>query len=171
MNSSKTLKLPSFGVAALVCAALAASPKAANPSTATTTFVVSTDVQSACVVSATPLNFGAYVGSSASNATSSVTVVCNNLTAYNVGLNAGTSVGATVTARHMTGPAGSDGLPYFLYQDAAHTKNWGDTVGTDTVAGTGNGSGQALTVYGNIPAGQTHGAGVYTDTITVTVTF
>lgn len=170
MEVSITRKF-SYAVATLACLALAASPKAADPSTVTATFTVSADVQTACVASATPLNFGAYVSTAASNATSTVTVQCNNLTTYNVGLDAGTSTGATVTTRAMTGPAGSLPLPYFLYSDSARTKNWGDTVGTDTVPGTGNGSGQPLTVYGNIPLGEVSRAGAYSDTITVTITF
>jgi spore coat protein U-like protein len=49
--------------------------------------------------------------------------------------------------------------------------NWGNTVGTDTVAGTGNGAAQALTVYGQIAAGLYVTPGSYTDTITATVTY
>lgn len=69
----------------------------------------------------------------------------------------------------MTGPA-SALLPYALYQDGAHTTNWGD-MGGATVAGTGNGSAQTLTVYGQIAAGQYVAPGSYTDTITVTVAY
>jgi len=170
MELSKFLK-PSLGAAALISAAIAVGPKAVNPATVTTTFNVSTDVQTACGVAALPLNFGAYSGTAASTATTDITVKCNNLTAYNVGLDAGTSTGATVTSRKMTGPPGATGLPYFLYSDAAMTKNWGNTVGTDTVPGTGNGSAQALVVYGQIPAGEGNRAGAYSDTITVTVTY
>jgi spore coat protein U-like protein len=170
MKLSKLLK-PSLGAATLICAAVAAGPKAASPTTTTTTFTVSTDVQTACAVSATPLNFGTYIATAASNSTSTITVQCNNLTAYNVGLDAGTNTGATVTTRAMTGPTGAVPLPYFLYSDSARTVNWGNTPGTDTVSGTGNGSGQPLTVYGHIPSGEVSRAGLYSDTITVTVTF
>jgi spore coat protein U-like protein len=51
------------------------------------------------------------------------------------------------------------------------TTNWGNTVGTDTVAGTGNGSGQVYTVYGQISAQTTPAPGTYNDTITVTITY
>ena len=162
---------PSLGAAAMICAALAAGPDAASASTVTTTFTVSTDVVTACVVSATPLSFGSYLPTTASTATSVITVACSNTVPYNVGLDAGTSTGATVTSRAMTGPTGALPLHYNLFQDSAHTINWGDTVGTDTVPGTGNGSGQTLTVYGQIPSGQGNRPGAYTDTITVTVTY
>ena len=60
---------------------------------------------------------------------------------------------------------------YRLFSDAAYTVNWGNTVGVDTVAMVGNGLGQPNTAYGEIPAGQYFAPGIYTDTITVTVTY
>jgi spore coat protein U-like protein len=115
------------------------------------------------------LAFGAYTGTQ-TDATSTVTVTCTNTTPYNVGLNAGTFAGATVSTRRMTG-ADANGLAYSLSQDASRTVNWGNTVGTDTVSGTGNGGAQALTVYGRVPANQFIAPGAYADTITATVTF
>jgi spore coat protein U-like protein len=44
-------------------------------------------------------------------------------------------------------------------------------VGTDTVAGTGTGATQTLTVYGSIPAGQVVTPGTYRDTVNVIVTY
>ncbi|HEY1962441.1 MAG TPA: spore coat U domain-containing protein, partial [Rhizomicrobium sp.] len=92
-------------------------------------------------------------------------------TPWNVGLNQGTFSGATVTSRKMSGP-GSASLSYSLYQDAARTRNWGNTVGTDTVPGTGTGTAQSLTVYGRVPGSQTAAVpGSYADTIVVTLTY
>jgi spore coat protein U-like protein len=48
---------------------------------------------------------------------------------------------------------------------------WGTTIGTNTVSATGNGASQSYTVYGQVPAQTTPAAAVYTDTITVTVTY
>lgn len=141
----------------------------AYASTVTTTFGVSATVQATCLVSATSLAFGTYTGT-ASTSTATVSVTCTNTTPYNVGLNAGTATSATVTTRKMTGPS-SAVLSYSMYQDAARTTNWGQTVGTDTVSGTGNGSAQAITVYGQIAAGQYVAPGSYADTITATVTY
>jgi spore coat protein U-like protein len=70
----------------------------------------------------------------------------------------------------MTGPAPAL-LSYSLFSNSVHTTNWGNTVGTDTVAGTGTGSVQSLTVYGQVPAGQFTKPGSYADTITATVTY
>jgi spore coat protein U-like protein len=70
----------------------------------------------------------------------------------------------------MTGP-GSATLAYSLAQDSGHATNWGNTVGTDTEAGTGNGSAQSLAVYGQVAAGQYVAPGAYADTITATISY
>jgi spore coat protein U-like protein len=155
--------------AVLVSLGLIGAPRSAIAATTTTTFAVTATVQATCIVSATPMAFGTYTGLLAST-TSTVSVTCTNTTPYNVGLNAGLASGATVTTRKMTGP-GSALLGYDLFSDSARTVNWGQTIGTDTVTGTGNGSAQALTVYGQVAAGQYLAPGAYTDTITATVTY
>ena len=67
--------------------------------------------------------------------------------------------------------SGANTIPYAIYSDAPLSTNWGNTIGTDTVSGTGSGILQVFTVYGKIPAGATAPAGAYTDTVTVTVTY
>jgi spore coat protein U-like protein len=156
-------------IAAVGCLALGLGPTSAIAATATTTFAVTATVQATCLVSATPMAFGTYTGVSATSS-STVSVTCTNTTPYNVGLSAGLATGATVTSRSMTGPA-SALLGYSLFSDASRTVNWGQTVGTDTVAGTGNGSAQAITVYGQVAAGQYVAPGAYADMITATVTY
>jgi spore coat protein U-like protein len=143
----------------------------ASAATATATFSVSATVVKACVISATPLSFGTYDPTTASpvDGTTTVTVTCTNGTSYNVGLNAGTSAGATVTSRKMT--QGSNTLNYALYQDAARTTNWGNTVGTDTVSGTASVSPANLTIYGRVAPAQNVPVGTFSDTITATVTY
>jgi spore coat protein U-like protein len=115
------------------------------------------------------MNFGNYAGIVA-NTTSIVTISCTSGTTYNVGLNAGTATGATVTTRKMTGPSSAT-LNYSLYSNSGLTINWGNTVGINTVAGTGTGHAQSLTVYGRIAAGQYLKPGSYSDTITATITY
>lgn len=149
--------------------ALALAPVSADAATVTTTFAVTATVQATCLVSATALAFGTYTGAVV-DATSTVSVTCTNTTPYNVSLNPGLATGATVTTRKMTGPA-SAVLSYAMYQDSGHSVNWGQTIGTDTVTGTGNGSAQAITVYGETSAGQYVAPGAYTDAITATVTY
>src|SRR5438270_13644603 len=161
--------LRSLACAGVAAAGLAAASVPALASTATTTFQVSATVNATCLISANNLGFGAYSGS-VINTTTTISVTCTNSTTYNVGLNAGTAAGATVTTRAMTGP-GAAILDYGLYQDSGHATNWGNTVGTDTKSGTGNGSAQTLTVYGQVAANQYPAPGAYSDTITATITY
>ena len=162
--------------AGLVAAALVAAGSA-SAATTTTTFPVTATVATNCLVSASALAFGTYTqGNGNVNQTSTVSVNCSLGTTFNVGLNAGATPAATVTTRKMLN--GANQLAYTLFSDTGRTTNWGNTVGTDTVARTGNGFGVgnvvALTVYGQVPdnaANQVLPAGNYTDTVTVTVTF
>ncbi|MES2390277.1 MAG: spore coat U domain-containing protein [Acidobacteriota bacterium] len=137
--------------------------------TVTAQFSVTATEQPSCTLSASNLTFGTYSGVLVTS-TSSITVQCTNSTTYNIGLNAGTATGATVTTRNMTGPSASH-LQYGLYRNSAHTTNWGNTVGTDTQSGSGSGTVQTLTVYGQLPAGQSTHTGTYSDTITATLTY
>jgi spore coat protein U-like protein len=141
----------------------------AAAATQSATFLVTATVSATCTGSGTPLTFGAYTGV-LSHATAIGTVTCTNTTPYNIGLDAGISVGATVTSRKMTGPSGAL-LSYQIFSDSAYSINWGNTIGTDTVAGVGNGLGQSFTAYGQIPAGQYYAPGAYSDLITVTITY
>jgi spore coat protein U-like protein len=139
-------------------------------STANFSFTVTATVVTNCSISATNLNFGsAGVLTSNVDATSTVTATCTSTTPYNTGLNAGTASGATVTTRKMTN--GSNTINYSLYSNSGRTANWGDTVGTDTVSGTGSGLGQNYTVYGRVPSQSTPVPATYADTIVVTVTY
>lgn len=150
----------------LLFALLAAIPSAASAATATTSFIVSATVAETCTVSAAALDFGSYAVASASAATTTVTVTCTNGTTYHVALDDGGNF--TTTRRMVSG--GTNFLEYELYTDAGHATRWGSTDLTD-VDGTGDGSAQALTVYGLVPSGQFVAAGSYSDTINVTVTY
>src|SRR5436190_14106529 len=144
---------------------------AAFAGTATTTLGVSLTINAGCNVSSTSVAFPAQsVLASGVNQTGTVAVTCTNTTPYNIELDQGAGSGATVTNRLMTGPSSAT-VAYGLYQDSGHSTNWGKTDGTDTVAGTGNGSAQTLTVYGHIAAQTTPAPGAYADTVNVTVTF
>jgi spore coat protein U-like protein len=135
----------------------------------TTTFTVTATVLATCTVSASALNFGNYLGALI-DASSAVTVNCTNLTVFNIGLNAGTATGATVTTRKMTSPASAT-LNYTLFRDSARTVNWGNTVGTDTLVSQANGTAVQYGVFGRMAAGQSGNPALYSDTIIVTVTY
>jgi spore coat protein U-like protein len=159
-----------YFLAAILAALLFFPRNDARAATATGSFNVQVTIAATCVVtSATALNFGTQ-GVLATNVdeTSTINVTCTNTTPYNIGLDKGLN-GSSVTTRQMK--AGSALINYSLFSDSGRTTNWGNTVGTDTVAATGNGSAQPFTVYGRIPAQTSPAAGSYSDTITVTVTY
>ena len=158
-------------VAYCVATAFAAASGAAHAATATTSFQVQLTIQAQCLInSASTLNFGTQGVLSANvDQTSAIQVQCTNTTPYNIGLDAGTGAGATVTTRKLTG--GGATINYSLYSDSARTSVWGNTIGTNTVASTGTGAAQSFTVYGRIPSQTTPAPATYTDTITVTVTY
>ena len=142
-----------------------AGGKTANTSTSATATVIAN-----CLISTTNINFGS-TSSLASNidANGAVTATCTNTTPYNIGLSVGTGTGATVAARKMT--SGAKTITYSLYTNSTRTTVWGNTIGTDTVSGTGNGTNASLTVYGRVPAQTVPAAAAYSDTVVVTVTF
>jgi spore coat protein U-like protein len=143
----------------------------AGAATATGNFQVRITIQESCIVASTnSLDFGSQNILAANvDQTTTLSVQCTPSTAYDIGLNAGTGVGATIAVRKMTGAGGT--VDYSLYQDAPRAILWGDSVGTNTVSGTGNGAAQSYTVYGRVPPQTTPAAGSYLDTITVTVTY
>jgi spore coat protein U-like protein len=141
----------------------------AQGQTAQTTFQVKATVQAVCEVTATDLSFGNYTSQSGTPllGTTVVQATCTPNSSYNIGLNAGTSPGATVNTRKMV--SGASILNYQLYRDASRSEIWGNTVGVDAVSGSGTGLAQSVTVFGSIPAKQVVPAGNYQDTITVTI--
>ena len=143
----------------------------AQGQTATTTFRVSAKVQAVCAVTATDLDFGTYTsaGGTSLQGTTLLRATCTPSSSYNIGLNEGTTPGATVNQRLMKPAAGTQNLNYQLYSDSARSTIWGNTTGTDTVTGVGTGLAVDHTVFGAIPAAQKVPAGDYTDTITVRI--
>ncbi|HEX5961991.1 MAG TPA: spore coat U domain-containing protein [Rhodanobacteraceae bacterium] len=168
MNMKHTL-LASGLVIALGVTGLAAP--SAHAAIATSTMPVTITIQNACDVSSvapTSLDFGTQgLLATAVNNTSTLTVTCTSGAAYNIGLDGGGS--GNINARVMNN--GGNTIGYQLYSDSGRTTVWGNTIGTDTLASTGTGSAQSFTVYGQVPAQATPPAGVYNDTVNVTVTY
>jgi spore coat protein U-like protein len=167
-----------FRTAAIAaCSALgAASFNAQALTTVTTTFQVQITLVASCAISANNLNFGSGVGllTAAVSGSSTVSVTCSNTTPYNVSLDGGTVSGSTVTSRLMAGTAaGNTGttLGFQLYSNSGLTTVWGNTIGTNTVSGTGNGTAQTINVYGQVPVQTTPKPDTYQTTITATVSY
>jgi spore coat protein U-like protein len=120
----------------------------------------------ACTLAQPPnMNLGSYTGAESTSGSTTIRVTCTFASSnYTIGLNAGTGSGATTSNRKLTGPASAT-LNYGLFRDAAHTQNWGNTVGVDTAAGQGNVSTRDFTIHPRIAAGQLVAPGTYTDTV------
>lgn len=138
----------------------------------TAKFDVTMRVIADCTIAATGIDFGQTgVITAAISGQSNINVTCTNTTPYNVGLDAGTGAGSTGTTRFLGGSgANADTVAFKLYR-APGSGLWGNTQGSDTVAGTGNGNAQTLTVYGEIPVQKSPTPDSYKSVITATIYF
>jgi spore coat protein U-like protein len=155
-----------------VLAGLSFGAVEARAATATGNFGVQMTITANCrVVSTNTLNFGSTgIWTSAVDASATFDVQCTNSTPYDVGLDLGANETGT-TRRMVHGSDATQFVNYELYSNAGRTTVWGDTVDTDTVDGTGNGTNQTMTVYGRVPVQTVSKPGAYSDTITVTITY
>lgn len=161
---------------------------AANAASVTDTFQVTITINDTCNAvtfagqsisdvafgnrATTETDGGAIYANNASGTNLSVT--CNNGVNFNVGLtpsNANTGGAGTMVN-------GANTIAYQLYQPdasnaAATTTNWGNIIGTNTVARTSTGAAIALPVSAGIATGGLSGkaGGNYADTVTATLTF
>lgn len=142
-------------------------------------FDVTLSIQASCdVISADTIAFGSQLPSAGTvTAQGKVIVQCTKGAAYNLALNGGANSSNNVNARKMLfngSGTGTDTVGYQLYQDTGTTV-WGDTVGTNTVNGTGAGFGSGFnrehTVYATATILGTEQVGSYKDTVKATVTF
>lgn len=127
--------------------------------------------EAACSATAVAVAHGAYnpKTATADDATGSVTVTCNPNAAFSIALSDGGGTGYA-NRRMVRTPAGFQ-LTYQLYNNSGRTTIWGDgTAGTSTVSFTSRAS-ATQTVWGRIPALQNVGAGSYSDTVVVTITY
>ena len=119
-----------------------------------------------CDVSPQDVGFGIYdpIGGPAVDGIGSLNVTCDSSADFTVTLSAG---GGTFAGRQMS--SGADELGYNLYTNASRTTVWADGIGGSSVSSTG--TNVDLTIYGRVPAGQNVPAGIYVDTLTVTVIY
>ncbi len=162
------------GTACMLLGAIAAPALASG--SASTTMQVQITLVASCAISTSTLNFGSGVGllSSAVTGNTTISVTCSNTTPYNVELDGGTVSGSTVSSRLMAGTAtGNTGttLGFQLYSNSGLSTVWGNNVGTNTVSGTGSGSAQSFTVYGQVPVQTSPKPDTYQTTITATVAY
>ena len=111
------------------------------------------------------------------NSTASITAQCTDTTPYSIGL--GSGLNASGSQRRMQLGATGNYIKYNLYTDSGYSDPWSATTSTTSCTagsstcdlGTGTGSNQNFTVYGQVPAQTAPVAGTYGDTVVVTATF
>lgn len=143
--------------------------------TATMSVIANATVNPSCGTYVTePMNFGSSTGTVLANIdrTAVFSLTCVNRSAFQIGLDNGSNADGAGNRRMRVGSTGAT-VPYELYQNAARTLRWGNVLNSSTVPGTGNGSAQSLTIYGRVAptSAATTSPGVYTDTVTVTITY
>lgn len=133
-------------------------------------FSMSATVPSKCTIGNATLNFGTVPNIPANiDASTNLSVACSPTLPFNIGLGLGTGTGATLAARKMT--SGANTVTYSLFRDTLRTQQWGTTIGTNTISGTGTGNTASIPVYARVPAQATPNPGTYTDTVVITVTY
>ena len=157
----------------LLAAAVVATPSVGTSATAKGTLSVSASAIASCSIVNGTLPFGnvAATGSTTVvNATGTFSVICTNGSAYTLSMDKGAN-GSSISNREMKVTAGTATMSYQIYQDSGHTIVFGDGTTGSTLAGTGNGLAQVITVYGQIPSQNVGTTGLYTDTVNITVTY
>jgi len=129
---------------------------------------VTANAQDACFIRmAADLDFGTQTDlTMMHDRQTAIVVQCPLNTAWTLSLSPG--LHASGAARHMQNAYG-DTITYGLYQDVAHLQPWG----LASVSGLGSGMGAPISVpvYGRVPSQKVVGPGVYTDSVTVTLTY
>lgn len=163
-----------YSRAAIVAAvALSLSSSAAFSQTAVGSMGVTMSVAAECTLATDPIAFGPQgLIAAAVNMTGNITVQCTAGAPYQISLNAGTGVGATVATRYMTGTLHGQLASYTIHQGTAAGIVWGLTPGTDTLnsaAATGNA--EVLPFVAVLNGGQSVQADDYLDTVTATISY
>jgi len=183
------LRLTAFALLATTAPALAGAGGALP---ANETYIdVSAQVGANCAVSvvAQPATYQVTPGQGLGEETGTLAVNCTNETPYVIELGPGQygQDGAT-PSRYLcdsgcsASNATSYGIAYQIFQDSAETAPWGDSLGANTVSGTGRGMGAGdridVPFYVDSPPGQTvsnevvaGSANYYSDQVLVTVSY
>ena len=173
-NQSNRRKLKLAIVSAIIAAGAAGLGATSYAATASDNMAVSTTVAMSCTISAGALTFSAYDPTSASNSDATATIQSSCTSGGSVvitmgqGGNADASSTDSVPVRRMNGSGGN--LGYAVYTDTDRMAVWGNTTGTGN-AYTASGGLDNIIVYGRIPGSQAVGAGSFSDSVAVTLTY
>lgn len=130
---------------------------------------VSVSVQGTCSISTRDISFPNYSIASAEavRGTGSILTECNSGLNYSIEIDSG--LNSSGSQRQMS-DGGTGRLLYKLCQDSGCQTPWGDDSPLgNPFTGSGSGSQQDITVYGEILPNQSVPAGNYSDTVTCTI--
>ncbi|MFZ2396770.1 MAG: spore coat U domain-containing protein [Smithella sp.] len=149
----------------LLLTSIEASASSTHPSTVKTPSPVPVVKVAATTASllCNPLIFGDYIGGQTLTATSTISITLQGpVQAYTLAIDAGQYSSGGFNRRMNSG---RNYISYNLYTDAACSQIWGDsTAGTSIITGTTN---NTYTVYGKVPGNQNLPAGLYSDVVTI----
>jgi spore coat protein U-like protein len=167
-----------FAAIAMAICGLAIGPLPAEAGTATGTLTVQLTITSACTIGAATLNFGSDAGTSllttALTANTTVSVTCTNGSPYAIGMGQGSYYSTTNRMAN-----GTNYIGYSLYQNSTLTEPWTTAASSTTCTttgdcylGTGNGTAQTVTIYGQVPTvAVAPASGSYSDTVVMTIMY
>lgn len=125
-----------------------------------------------CSVTVVGVNFGVYAPNlnAPGDSTGNIDSRCDVGIAYAIHLDSGGNPLGDFVPRNLRQTVGTGILRYNLYRNSARTQVWGDgTSITRIQQGMGTGQTTRWIIYGRIPGRQNVPAGVYADTVRVTV--
>ena len=167
---------------ALIALGTVAGAAHADSITPAPTFLVKLTITKTCKVATAPsdMDLGSQVATAtAVNLTGSTTfaVNCSKGTAFNIGMAPSAANSGDANGNgNMTGviAGNTDKVPYALLQDTATGPAWGNTIGTNTKAGTGDGMAAGKAKSYTVFAKATNvdfTPDAYKDTVTVNITY
>ncbi len=139
--------------------------------------IVAGDAGAVCNVTATGINFGVYdvFATAPLDSTGSVSVTCDDVPPPRPVIAIGPGGAGTFLPRRMRHAWLQDTLGYNVFTSSAMSVVWGDGTGGTSTVSAGRVPGprppRAITIYGRIPPGQNVAAGLYSDTLVVTITW
>lgn len=125
-----------------------------------------------CSLNTQPVFFGEYDYSVPLpvNATGLIWLQCDANTPVRVSLDAGLYSGGNPLSRQMESGAGGAPLRYNLYSDSSYSQVWGDGSRGTSIYSTSVGAASTnVILYGRIPPFQNVPAGIYQDSLTITL--
>jgi len=139
-------------------------------------FILATSAFADCSVTTTPVSFGNYDTAVPTplDSTGSINISCDKTQgpppSVTVSISVSSNSGVFIP-RQMKHFSRSDVLNYNLYTKQNRTTVWGDgSGGTSSVQVQGTNQ-RKVTIYATIPPQQNVHSGLYTDTLTVTITW